>query len=107
MKKENYKKTLPAKSSLLAVENTEIWLYNGNVAMIIWAKTQFAWNESGNVLEHQKDEKSRILQGMFTLLNINHMMDLPIVRQPGGSMDPFLLLLLLSHVSRVWLCATP
>ena len=72
MKKESYEKTLPAKSSLLAVENTEIWLYNGNRAMIIWAKTQFAWNESGNVLEHQKEEKSRILQGMFTLLNKPH-----------------------------------
>ena len=47
-------------------------------------------NESGNVLEHQKDEKSRTLQGMFTLLNINHMMDLPVVRKPGGSMDPVL-----------------
>ena len=27
---------------------------------------------------------------MFTLLNINHMMDLPVVRRPGESMDAFL-----------------
>lgn len=42
-KREQHEKTLPAKSSLLAVENAEIWVCNGNEAMIIWAKTQFAW----------------------------------------------------------------
>lgn len=27
---------------------------------------------------------------MFTLLNINHTMNLPVVRHPGRSVDPFL-----------------
>lgn len=46
-------------------------------------------NESGNVPEHQKDEKSGIRWGMFTRLNIRHTMNLPVVRHLG-SIDPFL-----------------
>lgn len=47
-------------------------------------------NESGTVPEHQKDEKSGILSGMFTLLNIHHTINLPVVRHPRRNIDPFL-----------------